>query len=177
MRLKTVLITIGVTSIILLIVMFVYFNKADLNKTDVYKFQLEIFRTIFIGALVSVLIILMPYLIKDRSYEFEMNKKAKEAYANAITGLNYLNIKLSYCKTVEEAFKYIEELNYKKQVAETCYHYLDINNKEAQNKQQRIWPSGLNPGSILEETKIKLQKAADNWGSWSEKKKLDYFNS
>ena len=139
--------------------------------------SLEFLKVITIGLFVTLASILIPYLFQERKYEFEMRKEAKKIYSESLTGVMYLSSRLPYLKLAEDAFKHLEDLHWKKHLAETYYEHLEVKNENAEFEQRRIWPPNLDPGERIEETKLKVMKIANNWSDMSDKVRFDYFNN
>ena len=81
-------------------------------------FILEVYRTIVVGFLVAMLGILAPNILSEAKYEFERQKKGREVYSKAKTGIDYFRFDLADLD-LKDARNYIHEIHELKHLADT----------------------------------------------------------
>ena len=183
MKLKKLFYVICLSTLLLILLSTIAFvlisiNSGNFDKTPYLQLYTDVLRTIIVVFFVGLASILIPEIIQERKYEFEMRKEAKRLYSESFTGVQYLNCRLPYLKSAEEAFRHLEELHSKKHLAETYYEYLEVKNTNAEFEQRRIWPPQLSdPGKNIDEVKAKVVKIAGNWSEMTEKSRFDYLNN
>lgn len=182
MKVKNFFYIICVSTFLLLLLSSIAFilisnSSAVSDKTPYLQLYIDILRTIIVVFFVGLISTLIPEIIQERKYDFEMRKEAKHIYSESLTGVMYLSSKLPYLKLAEEAFRHLEELHSKKHLAETYYEHLEVKNEDAEFTQRRIWPPDFDPGERIKEAKLKVIKIAANWADMSDKARFDYFNN
>ena len=181
MKLKKLFYVICLSTLLLILLSTIAFVLISIDsgdfKTPYLQLYTDVLGTIIVVFFVGLASILIPEVIQERRYEFEMRKEAKRLYSESLTGVMYLNSRLPYLKMAEEAFRHLEELHSKKHLAETYYEYLEVKNKKPEFEQRRIWPPHLDPGKYIEEVKAKVVKIAGNWTEMTEKSRFDYLNN
>jgi hypothetical protein len=114
--LAVIVITIGLTIGAVIIASRIEIHPVSAAQLAIYRFDLDIFKTIVAGFLVAMLGILIPAYITEARQNFERLKESRAAYSNAKTGLDYLALRLCTAK-LAKAPDIIQEVHFHKHQA------------------------------------------------------------
>jgi hypothetical protein len=116
--------TAGVASLVLLLVVTILIETrltlpADpTQRLEYLKLILDVYKAIGIGFLIALLGTLVPHLLPEARYEFELLKDGRALYSKAKTGIDYLPYRLSEL-SFADGIRHIEEVHQLKHLAET----------------------------------------------------------
>lgn len=82
------------------------------------QFYYEALKTLLVGFVAGVLIVVVPQYLNEAKYTFERLRESRRAYSEAHTGVTYLEYKLAVLD-YGAAMTLIEEIHVKKHMAET----------------------------------------------------------
>jgi hypothetical protein len=87
-------------------------------RLEYLKFTLEVYKTIGIGFLITLLGVAIPNILPEARYEFENQKASREIYSQVKTGIIYLPYELAEMN-LSDALAHIKNLHFQKHMAET----------------------------------------------------------
>lgn len=114
--LAVIVMTIGLTVCAVVFVRWIEIHPVSAPQLAIYRFDLDLFKTIVAGFLVAMLGILIPASIAEASNNFKRLKESRAAYSKAKTGLDYLALRLCTAQ-LSEAHDIVQEVHFYKHQA------------------------------------------------------------
>lgn len=123
------------------------------------SFEFDVFKAIIIGYLIAVLGLIIPNILPEIKYEFEMKKKGRKVFSKAKTGIDYLKFELADLNRIE-ARKHIHQIHELKHLADL---YMKEDNKIAK------WPykKPFEAYEIIMEYLNLIENTAEPWDKMS----------
>jgi hypothetical protein len=161
----TLLAVIGITVLLAVcgwkFVHHITFPPPSSAQLAIYKFDLDIFKTVLASFLVAMLGILIPASITEARHNFKRLKESRDAYSRAKTGLDYLALRLCNVK-LAEAPDIIQEVHFYKHQAVLYPEFEQhIRDRYASCITSEVWDNVAY--RKLRNTRILLKRNASEW--------------
>jgi len=92
-------------------------SNMSVVRAPVYEFELDIFKTILAGFIVTMLGVLIPAVAGEAKERYEQRKESRAAYSEAKTGVDYLKLRLAASRFAD-ASAALQSVHYHKHLAQ-----------------------------------------------------------
>lgn len=139
----------------------------QVEVVEQYKLAVELYKVLITGFVVALFGTILPLVIKWSREQFEHSKEARQAYSEAKTGVDYLNLRLATL-SLEQAAQCLSNVHVKKHLAET---YPELKNY-IYSKNVKDW--GTKMWKQLDKVRTVLEENCNEWDllQYSERLKL-----
>lgn len=168
LSIRSVVLWAFVITILLLVLVTIASFSSDLPATaetrlEYLKFILDIYKAIGLGFLITLLVALVPQILPETKYEFEVVKEGREIFSKAKTGIEYMPYNLALLD-FKAAIEHIEMIHQLKHLADA---YLDENEKAGN------WR--YDPYEKIVSIREVVTNSADKWDKLSRVGKMNLF--